>query len=228
MIDTFSANSLKLLDKDPAAFNMKYKDGLFLNPDNKSAKAGQNLHGYLCFYLKGFDMEKIENSFGAKDLAFLDTIKDYDAIKTLKKAADDTDSLVQTYIEQPFLIKCTRESVSGGALDEFSPVNIFYLTGRFDAVLYCDNKNNDAANNATDTIKAPRVEIYDWKMVNIPENPESDIQSLVYLYSASKLYKSKNVSITYVSLTKNESVTVKFDPEFGYLSRISEIVRKLF
>ena len=63
-------------------------------------------------------------------------------------------------------------------------------------------------------------------MVNLPKDAESDIQTVVYLYAASKLYKTENVSITYVSLTKNESKTVSFDPEFNYLSRISGIVKK--
>ena len=87
-MDTFSANSLKILDKDSENFRLKYKEGLFLNPDNSNTKAGQNLHNFLCFYLKGFDMTKIEASFSKKDRDFIDKIKEFDAIKTLK-AADD-------------------------------------------------------------------------------------------------------------------------------------------
>ena len=204
----FSANSLKILDNDPAAYKLKYKDGLFLNPDSSSTKAGQNLHNFLCFYLKGFYMAKIEASFSKKDREFLENIKEFNAVKTLKNAPEKD-------IEQSFLIRCIRKQEQE-----------FYLTGRFDAVLCCGSKDGGTASSAVGAIKAPKVEIYDWKMVNVPKKPEGDIQSIVYLYAASKLYKTRNVSITYVSLAKNESKTVYFNPEFNYLEKISNIVQK--
>ncbi len=210
-MDTFSANSLKILDKDSENFRLKYKEGLFLNPDNSNTKAGQNLHNFLCFYLKGFDMTKIEASFSKKDRDFIDKIKEFDAIKTLKAADDGPLSGVVKNIEQPFLIKCGGNKLCSAANSTQSKAEEeFYLTGRFDAILQTEKG----------------VQIYDWKMVNLPKDAESDIQTVVYLYAASKLYKTENVSITYVSLTKNESKTVSFDPEFNYLSRISGIVKK--
>lgn len=210
MGDTYSANSLKLLDKDPEAFKLKYGEGIFLNPDNSSAKAGQNLHSFLCFYLKGFDMGKIEASFSKKDREFIENIKEFDAVKTLKNAGKKD-------IEQPFLIRCTKEGEQE-----------FYLTGRFDAVLRLDNKSggNNCSVNDGNVGNLYGVEIYDWKTVNIPKNPEDDIQTVVYLYAASKLYKTQNVSVTYVSLSKNESKTVCFDQSYNYLSKIEDIVQK--
>ncbi len=208
-MDTFSANSLKILDKDPENFRLKYNEGLFLNPDNSSTKAGQNLHNFLCFYLKGFDMTKIEASFSKKDREFVDKIKEFDAVKTLKNAMNKN-------IEQPFLIKCGGKNHCGAtdlAQNKADSKEEFYLTGRFDAVLLCPNS-------------LCAVEIYDWKMTNLPKEPEFDIQTVVYLYAASKLYKSENVSITYISLSKNENVTVKFDPDIDYFSRILGIVKK--
>lgn len=211
-MDTYSANSLKLLDKDPVAFRLKYKDGLFLNPDNSSTKVGQNLHSFLCFYLKGFDMGKIEASFSKKDREFLENIKEFDAVKTLKNASNGPAGECGKYIEQPFLIKCTKEDSKE-----------FYLTGRFDATLCCNNcTDNDIAGNT----KFSQVEIYDWKMVNLPKNPEDDIQTIVYLYAASKMYKTQDVSVTYISLSKNENKTIFFDPNFDYLTKISNIVQK--
>lgn len=193
--DTFSANSLKLLEKDVEEFKLKYIDNLYFNPDNKKAKAGQNLHSFLCFYLKNFDTSKIEASFAPKDREFIEKIKKFDEIETLKKADEK-------FIEQSFLIKCA-------SLD--TP---FYLTGRFDAILIKDNK----------------IQIYDWKTLNIPKDPENDIQTIVYLYCASKLYKSyeaQNISITYISLTKNESAEIKFDNENDYLKTITSLVSKI-
>lgn len=205
-MDTFSANSLKILDKDPEMFRLKYAEGLFLNPDNSNAKAGQNLHSFLCFYLKGFDMGKIEASFSKKDREFLDKIKEFDAVKTLKDAKHKD-------IEQPFLIKCDNFKTASAVQNKPETLREFYLTGRFDAVLRLGD----------------RVEIYDWKMVNIPKSPETDIQTIVYLYAASKLYRdcaAESISLTYVSLSKNENATVCFDSKFDYFAKISSIVEK--
>ena len=51
IFDTFSANSLKILDKSTEDFRLKYIENLYFTPDNKKAKTGQNLHNFLCFYL---------------------------------------------------------------------------------------------------------------------------------------------------------------------------------
>lgn len=195
-LKTFSANSLKILDKDPVEFRLKYEEGLFLTQDPPSAKAGQNLHSFLCYYLKGFNLEKIENALAADDKDFLEKIKTYSAISYLKAAQEK-------HIEQPFLIKCTPPAPGTG----------FYLTGRFDAVL----------NPQGQTVK-----IYDWKTQNLPKNPECDIQTIVYLYSASKLYKTENVSITYVALARDESIEIPYNPECDYLLKISNIVDKYY
>ncbi len=191
--DTFSANSLKLLDKSAEEFKLKYEENLYLLQDDSKAKTGQNLHSFLCFYLKNFDTSKIENAMNENDREFINKIKNLDAIKTLKSTEEKS-------IEQPFLIKCTPEDA-----------HQFYLTGRFDAI----SKYN-------------KINIYDWKTQNLPKDPENDIQTIVYLYAASKLYNTENVSLEYISLTKNESIKINYTPEFDYFKRIFEIIQKLY
>lgn len=193
VIDTFSANSLKLLEKSVEEFKLKYIENLYLMPDNKKAKAGQNLHSFLCFYLKNFDTSKLENHFSQKDRVFIEQIKEYEDIKILKSSD-------KKFIEQPFLIKCVSKDIP-----------VFYLTGRFDAVLRENNK----------------VQICDWKTSNLPKDPKNDIQTIVYLYCASKLYKTENVSIKYIALSKNESVEIKYDNTFGYFEKIANLVSKI-
>lgn len=192
--DTFSANSLKVLDKNVEEFKLKYEENLYFTQDNSKAKTGQNIHSFLYFYLKNFDTSKIEAALNKNDRDFINKIKDFDCIKTLKSSSEKS-------IEQPFLIKCTPKN----ALQ-------FYLTGRFDAIL----------------IENKKINIYDWKTLNLPKDPKSDIQTIVYLYAASKLYKTENISIKYISLTKNESVEINYTPEFDYFKRIFEIIQKLY
>ncbi len=191
--DTFSANSLKILEKSTEEFRLKYIENLYLTPDSSQTKAGQNLHNFLCFYFKNFDTSKIEAAFNKEDKDFINGIKEFNAIKTLKSAH-------AKHIEQPFLIKCIPENFC-----------CFYLTGRFDAVL----------------TNGGEIKIYDWKTASLPKNPENDLQTVVYLYAASKLYGTENISIEYVSLTKNGSVKINYTPEFDYFKRIFDVVQKL-
>lgn len=233
MIDTYSANSLKILDKNPDEFKLRFENSIFLNPENPSARAGQNLHSFLSFYLKGCDATKLEESFSKEDKAFLEKVKNYCAIQTLKNAQNKD-------IEQPFFVKCSVEGDSGmQGMQSGAPKNvtknvpgnipryIFYLTGRFDAVLkeepiFESKLENGAAKKAP----APLIQIFDWKMTNLPDNPECDIQTIVYLYAASKLYRSENISITYVSLATEKSVKISYDNGQDYLNRIAKIVQK--
>ena len=248
MIDTFSANSLKILDKNPEEFKKKYIENLSLSPSSKNAKQGQNLHSFLCYYLKNFDTSKIEAAFSSADRDFIEQLKNYEIIKTLKGAQKKD-------IEQPFLVKCKKlypernsdtypgasschssllagieEKHMQASAAQFSTddnktnlqknqkaskieknTDIFYLTGRFDAVLL--NKN-------------PQIQIYDWKTINLPKSPKDDIQTIVYLYAASKLYKTNNILITYLSLSKDENIAIAYDSAEDYLSKIINIVNK--
>lgn len=102
----------------------------------------------------------------------------------------------EKYIEQPFLIK---EDLNG---------KNFYLTGRFDCVV----KNND------------KYTILDWKTKNLPKNPESDLQTIVYFIAASKLFKTTNIEMIYYSLIDKNSICIQY---IDNLDKIKEIVSKI-
>ncbi len=89
----------------------------------------------------------------------------------------------EKFIEQPFFIKDN--------LGNFT----FYLTGRFDAVI----KNDD------------KLTILDWKTKTLPKNPNTDIQTIVYMYCATKLFKSKNLEMVYYSLQEGDKKTVLYE-----------------
>ena len=88
----------------------------------------------------------------------------------------------------------------------------YYLTGRFDAIY----KEKD------------EYIIYDWKTLNLPKNPENDMQSVVYLYAFEKIFKTKKVKIKYLSIEKLEFVEVEYKGENAYKIRIDEIVSKIY
>ncbi len=86
-----------------------------------------------------------------------------------------------------------------------------YLTLRYDAIF---KENN-------------RLLIYDWKLKNLPKDAEDDLQTIVYLYCASKIFNTKNISIIYHSIEKNEEKRIDFKNEDDYEKRIFDIILKL-
>ncbi len=189
-MNTFSVNSLKLLEKNEQEFINKYILHLdFLNK-NEPAKMGERLHGFICYYLRGFNMNKIYNSLEQKEKEILQNVLKLDIFSQKEK-------FIKT--EEGFLVK-----VKG---DKFN----FYLTGRFDAIY----KDNDG------------YIIFDWKSKNIPQNPQEELQSVVYLYCASEIFNTQNIKIQYLSLEKQTSTTVELKDKNQYLKRICSIADKM-
>ena len=189
-MNTFSVNSLKLLEKNEQEFINKYILHLdFLNK-NEPAKMGERLHGFICYYLRGFNMDKIYNSLEQKEKEILQNVLKLDIFSQKEK-------FIKT--EEGFLVK-----VKG---DKFN----FYLTGRFDAIY----KDNDG------------YIIFDWKSKNIPQNPQEELQSVVYLYCASEIFNTQNIKIQYLSLEKQTNTTVELKDKNQYLKRICSIADKM-
>lgn len=118
MIDTFSANSLKLLEKDKQEFINKYIYKLSLFKKDERVNLGQIFHALICMYLKGFDVSKMVQGLS------------YDKKEIWSGVENMLFKIKNNFIEleYPFLIKNKLK-------DRF-----YYLTGRFDAIY----KENDS------------------------------------------------------------------------------------
>ena len=116
-IDTFSANSLKVLDRSFEELKNKYIYNLFLNKKDERAVLGQKFHNLICAYLKGFDVSKIILELDENEIEIWQKLK-----ITLEEKKE---YFIKT--EYSFLIK------------EELRDNFYYLTGRFDAIY----KEND-------------------------------------------------------------------------------------
>lgn len=189
-MNTFSVNSLKLLDKNIEDFINKYILHLEFLSSNQSSRRGERLHAMISYYLKNFDITKILNSLNQDEKEILEKTLTLDIFKEKEKFIKS---------EETFLIKCCKDDL------------IFYLSGRFDAIFKDGEK----------------FIIYDWKSKNIPQNPQDDLQSIVYLYCASKIFNTKNIAIKYISLENQQITQTNFEDENAYLERIFNIVKKL-
>ena len=111
-MNTFSVNSLKLLDKNIKDFINKYILHLEFLSSNQSSKRGERLHAMISYYLKNFDITKILNSLNQDEKEILEKTLTLDIFKEKEKFIKS---------EETFLIKCCKDDL------------IFYLSGRFDA-----------------------------------------------------------------------------------------------
>lgn len=185
-IDTFSANSLKILEKDMNEFINKYVYNLSLFKKDERAQLGQKFHSLICFYINNFDVSKIE-------LALNDEEKNI--WKNLQNVlADKKNNFIKT--EFPFLIKCNLNNTN------------YFLTGRFDAIY----KDND------------EYIIYDWKTLNLPKDAENDLQTIVYLYCANKIFNSEKIKMRYLSIEKLNSKDISFADSKFYKEKIDNII----
>ncbi|HPT41645.1 MAG TPA: PD-(D/E)XK nuclease family protein, partial [Candidatus Gastranaerophilaceae bacterium] len=94
----------------------------------------------------------------------------------------------------------------------------FWVGGRLDAIV---KQGNDYF-------------ILDYKTGNIPQNPQNDFQTMVYLLAADKIFKQKNIpvnSITfvYIGLKQGEekSILFKEDLKKTYEENLKEICKKI-
>ncbi|MBR5304529.1 MAG: PD-(D/E)XK nuclease family protein [Candidatus Gastranaerophilales bacterium] len=188
-IDTFSAHSLKILDKSLNEFKDKFIHNLSLFKKDPRAILGQKFHALICYFINGFDTSKLIEDLNESEQAIWKNLENI-----LK---DKKDNFIHT--EFPFLIK-----------DELQGWN-YYLTGRYDAVY---KENNQYI-------------IYDWKTLNLPKNPQDDLQSIVYLYCASKIFNTENIKMRYLSIEKLDFIDIDFESTQKYKNRIDSIILKL-
>lgn len=191
MIDTFSANSLKILDKSLEDFEKKYIHNLEFYKTDENAQIGNKFHNLICYYLKNYDVQKFESALNKGELEIWEKTKNSSLFDFIKSADEK-------FIEQPFFIK---ENFNG---------KDFYLTGRFDAVIK----------------KGEEFTILDWKTRKIPACVESEIQTVVYIFCASKLFKSKNIKMVYYSLEEEKEAGADYRED--YFDKIIKIISKIY
>lgn len=190
IIDTFSSNSLKVLDKNLEEFKNRYLYGLsFYKKDNRTI-LGEKFHSLICSYINNFDVSKLLFDLDNQNQKNWQKLKEY--------LEDYKNDFIKT--EYSFL---TKEKLNSSS---------YFLTGRFDAIL----KNKTG------------YMIFDWKTLNLPKNPENDLQTIVYLYCASIIFNCENIKMKYLSIEKLDFVEIKFEKFEDYKKRIDKIVLKYY
>ncbi len=120
-MDTYSANSLKILNNSKEEYQKRYiEKNELIKPETKEQILGNKFHSLICYYLKNFEIKKFENSLSENELKIFERIKKSNPVSIFLKSDEK-------HVEQPFFV------IEKGGID-------FCLTGRFDAVCKIKDK----------------------------------------------------------------------------------------
>ncbi len=95
----------------------------------------------------------------------------------------------------------------------FAKINNYWIGGRLDALMQDENM----------------YYILDYKTGSIPQNPEYDYQTMIYLYCASKLLNTTCIKFVYIDLKNNENKIIEFSKEkqSEYEKILSDVLEKM-
>lgn len=102
----------------------------------------------------------------------------------------------------------------GGRNPEGLGNNLYWVSGRLDALVYTDGN----------------YYILDYKTGSIPKNPEFDPQTMIYLLCADRYLKNYDtLSFVYIDLKNKQNYVIKFTPELKtkYEQKLNQICGKI-
>jgi len=149
------------------------------------------------FYEKGKNIHAMANYF----------LKGFDT-KKLEQALNYEEKKVWTYLKSS---KYFKYDVINSEYQLTSKVDEYWIGGRLDALV---KNNND-------------YYILDYKTGSIPQNPEYDYQTMVYLICAAKLLKKyDSLTFVYLDLKNNDEKVIQFSENLKneYLEKIKKVL----
>ena len=175
---------LKVFEECQQKYKYIYIDKISLPQNKRFFEKGKNLHAMANYYIKGFDISKLENALtsGEKEIwEYLKSVK-YFKYNLLKSEYQISSKLGENWIG-----------------------------GRLDALV----KNNE------------NYYILDYKTGSIPENPEYDFQTIVYLLCADKLIKNyESLNFVYLDLKNKDEKIISFNEDLKqkYIEKTKKVL----
>lgn len=168
---TYSPAMLKTFELCKRKFEYKYIKGITIPVDTFKMQQGKNIHALANYYLKNFNIDKLENALTDNE-------------KTLWNNLKNTKYFQYEVVNSEYTLT--------------SKFDNYWISGRLDALV---KNNND-------------YYILDYKTGRIPNNPEFDYQTIIYLLMVDNLIKDYgNLYFVYVDLKENNTKEIKFTEE---------------
>ena len=178
---------MKVFDECQQKFVYMYIDKINLPQNKYFYEKGKNIHAAASYFLKGFDMTKIEAALTDEEKNIWNNLKSSEYFKY---------------------------HVVGSEYQLSKKLGEDWIGGRLDALV----KNGED------------YYILDYKTGSVPQNPEFDYQTMVYLLCANELIKKYNsLSFIYLDLKNNSEKIIPFSKnlEKEYLQKIEKTVSNI-
>ena len=203
-MNNFSPNMLKIFDECQQKFFFKYIQKLSVPQRSALFEKGKKIHALANYYLKGFGIEKMEKVL---------TPDEKIAWEMLKSSKYFNLDVVNT----EYNLSCKiGEYWVGGRLDAFMADEGAASMGQ---ETYANSRTLQPSNPHT-------YYILDYKTGSIPQNAETDFQTIVYLLCADRFLNKKggykSLKFVYLGLKKNveKEISLTKDLEKQYEEKI--------
>lgn len=183
-MNNFSPNMLKVFEKCPYEFFLKYVQKLSLPQRSKIFEKGKKIHALANYFLKGFDIEKMEKTLTSDENVAWESLKNN---KYFQLEVVDTE----------YNLSCK--------------VGDYWVGGRLDALMKAFEQgvapSPQSSPHRGEGVPPSAYYILDYKTGQIPANAEFDFQTMVYLLAADKFLTKKggykSLKFIYLSLKTN-------------------------
>lgn len=181
-MNNFSPNMLKTFEECQQKFFFKYVEKLSLPQRSLLFEKGKKIHALANYYLKGENIEKMEKTLTDDEKIAWERLK---SNKFFQLNAVDTE----------YNLSCK--------------IGNYWIGGRLDALMDEEEKGKREKEKAVHDSEhtAHSYFILDYKTGKIPQNPEQDFQTIVYLLCADKFLDGKggynSLKFVYLGLKDN-------------------------
>ena len=175
---------MKVFEECQKKYLYMYVDKINLPQNKYFFEKGKNIHAMANYFLKGYDISKLENALSDEEKNIWNYLKNIEYFKF------DT-------VNSEYQLSCKIED--------------YWIGGRLDALV----KNNED------------YYILDYKTGSIPQNPEYDYQTIVYLLCTDKLLKKYNtLNFVYIDLKNKDEKIIKLTDKFKseYSEKLKQIL----
>lgn len=202
MNTNFSPNMIKTYQSCPKKYYFQYVENINVPKSSLPFEKGKKIHALANYYLQKIKIDRIETALTPQEREIWELLKanpfyNMDYLKsefTLNISLTPHPTLSDTAYSLTQLVPRRFELVSPKGRGK----NSYWLGGRLDAIVH----------NGDDYY------ILDYKTGSVPQNPEFDPQTMIYLLCADRYLKDyHSLSFVYIDLKNKQNYVVQFNEQ---------------
>lgn len=196
MLNNFSPNMIKTYFSCPKKYYFRYVENINVPQSSLPFEKGKKIHALANYYLQKIKIDRIETTLNKTEREVWELLKQNPFYNMECVKSEFTLSIKLSFPTAcgDFPLQRDRN------LDEPNLNNNqdFWLGGRLDAIVHSGND----------------YYILDYKTGSVPQNPQYDPQTMIYLLCADRFIKDyNNLSFVYIDLKKKQNHIIEFNLE---------------